>query len=152
MAARQYPFSQFNFRVDINGGPPPGDIIHAGFQEVAGLGMEVHVAEYRPGNSQENSPMKVPGTYKVNDVTLKRGVFGEIATLYQWIYNVRIGNQDKRTVTIELLDENRNSVQKWVLTNAFPTKLSGPALTGKGTDVAIEELTLAAEVIEEKLS
>ena len=31
------------------------------------------------------------------------------------------------------------------LTNARPTKYTGPALTGKGTDVAIEELVLAYE-------
>jgi phage tail-like protein len=114
--------------------------------------MEVHVAEYRPGNFRENSPMKITGMNKVNDITLKRGVIGDLATLYDWIDAVRNGDQTQlRTVTIQLMDEERiNPVQEWVLTNARPTKYTGPSLTGKGTDVAVEELVLAAERIDLK--
>ena len=147
---RDTPYSQFNFRVNLGGGPSPDDF-KSGFQEVAGLGMEIHVAEYRTGNSKENSPQKVTGSYKINDVTLKRGVIGDVTTLYSWIDAVRNGDQTQgRTVIIQLMDEQHNGpVQQWTLTNARPTKLTGPALTGKGTDVAIEELVLISERIEQ---
>src|ERR1700733_8319727 len=147
---RDTPYSQFNFRVNLGTGAPGPDDFKAGFQEVAGLGLEIHVAEYRAGNSKENSPMKITGSYKINDVTLKRGVIGDLTTLYNWIDAVRNGDQDQtRTVIIQLMDEQRqNSVQTWTLTNARPIKLTGPALTGKGTDVAIEELVLASERID----
>src|SRR5689334_12774316 len=53
---RDRPYSQFNFLVDLGTGVT--DTPAAGFQEVSGIGMEVTVAEYRNGNSKENSVMK----------------------------------------------------------------------------------------------
>jgi phage tail-like protein len=143
------PYSQFNFRVVIENGPNADDT-RAGFQEVSGLGMEITVAEYRGGNFKDNTPLKVTGTYKVPDVTLKRGVIGDLETLYGWIDQVRNGSQTAlRTVSIQLQSEDHASVvQEWKLTNARPTKYTGPSLTGKGTDVAIEELVLACERID----
>jgi phage tail-like protein len=96
--------------------------------------------------------MKVTGTHKVNDVTLKRGVIADLETLYSWVDAVRNGSQDqRRTVTIQLMDEERTKpVQQWLLVDARPVKYTGPALTGKGTDVAVEELVLASERIELK--
>jgi phage tail-like protein len=145
---RDRPYSQFNFRVKID--KDSGEGVNAGFQEVGGLGTEIHIAEYRAGNFKDNAPLKVNGSYKVPDVTLKRGVIGELATLHDWMKAMREGQSDVlRTVTVELLSEDRNTVvQSWILTNARPLKYTGPALTGKGTDVAIEELVLAVEHIE----
>lgn len=147
MAFRERPYSQFNFRVDFGVDP---NSPQAGFQDVSGLGMEITIAEYRNGNEKDNSPRKITGTYKVPDVTLKRGVMGD-DTLYQWLNEVRNGSQEAlRTVTIHLLAEDRSPAQSWKLTNARPTKYTGPQLTGKGTDVAIEELVIASERIDEE--
>ncbi len=149
--ARDIPYSQFNFQVGWDG--LNETTVNAGFQEVAGLGMEVTVAEYRAGNWKENSVRKVTTMYKVPDVTLKRGVIGA-ADLWKWIEAVRDGSQEQlKTVKIKLLGEDRNPeqpAQEWVLVRARPIKYTGPALNGKGTDVAIEELVLAAERIELK--
>jgi len=141
------PYSQFNFRVTIGDEGP--DRPQAGFQEISGLGMEITVAEYRAGNSNENSPVKITGTYKVPDVTLKRGLMGYL-DLYQWLDAIRNGDQEqKRTVTIELMSEDRATVAlTWKLLKARPIKYTGPSLNGKGTDVAVEELVLASERIE----
>jgi phage tail-like protein len=111
--------------------------------------MEITVAEYRAGNEKDNAPRKITGTYKVPDVTLKRGVIGSL-DLYQWLDLVRSGAQDAlRTITIQLQSEDRSTVaQEWKLTNARPIKYTGPSLSGKGTDVAVEELVLACERIE----
>lgn len=146
---RERPYGQFNFRVVIENGPDAAST-KAAFQEVAGLGLEVTVAEYRAGNFKDNAPIKVTGIYKVPDITLKRGVIGEPGTLWGWINEVRNGSQTAlRTVTIELQSEDHTqTVQAWKLTNARPTKYTGPSLSGKGTDVAIEELVLAAERID----
>lgn len=147
---RDHPYSQFNFLVDIGAEGLDTKSIKAGFQEVAGLGGEIHVAEYRPGNHSEPAPMKIMGTSKINDVTLKRGLLGDPATLYGWWDAVRNGQQDQlRTVRIQMMDEaGKGPVQEWVLSKARPIKYTGPSLTGKGTDVAIEELVLAAERID----
>lgn len=141
------PYSQFNFQVSWDS--LAADSPKAGFQEVAGLGMEIAVAEYRGGNSQTNEPIKVTGTVKTPDVTLKRGLIGT-EELYEWLEQVRNGDQDAlKSVTIQLMSENREDVaMTWKLTNARPMKYTGPSLNGKGTDLAIEELVLAAERID----
>lgn len=141
---RERPYSQFNFLVDLGTGDTESP--QAGFQEVSGLGMEVNVAEYRVGNEKDNAPRKITGTYKIPDITLKRGVIGSL-DLYEWLNEVRIGAQDAlRTVTIKLQNEDHTSiVQEWKLTNARPIKYTGPSLNAKGTDVAIEELVLGCE-------
>ncbi len=144
---RERPYSQFNFLVSWDGLNAQG--VTAGFQEVSGLGMEINVAEYRAGNFRDNAPLKVTGTYKVPDVTLKRGVLGAL-DLYQWLDQIRNGSQDaRRTVTIELQDEaHTGTVLTWKLMEARPMKYTGPSLNGKGNDLAIEELVLSCERIE----
>lgn len=144
---REYPYSQFNFRVSWDGLNETS--VNAGFQEVSGLGLEMTVAEYRAGNWSENSSRKINTTYKVPDVTLKRGVLGAL-DLYQWLDAVRNGTQGQlKTVTIKLMSEDRTSaVMTWKLMRARPMKYTGPSLNGKGTDLAIEELVLSSERIE----
>lgn len=143
---RNYPYSQFNFLVQWDG--LDENSVEAGFQEVSGLGMEITVAEYRAGNRKTNEPIKITGTVKTPDVTLKRGVIGAL-DLYDWLNAVRDGDQDQlKTVKISMLSENREQVVSWILTAARPMKYTGPSFNGKGTDIAIEELVLAAERIE----
>lgn len=144
---RERPYSQFNYLVDLGTGDT--DSPQAGFSEVSGLGMEINMAEYRNGNEKDNAPRKITGSYKVPDVTLKRGVIGSL-DLYEWLNQIRNGEQDAlRTVTIQLLSEDRATVAvEWQLSNARPLKYTGPTLSGAGTEVAIEELVLACERID----
>ncbi len=109
---RDRPYSQFNFLVSWEG--LDATDVKAGFQEISGLGMEITVAEYRAGNFKDNAPMKITGTYKTPDITLKRGVIGA-TNLYQWLEEVRNGAQDAlKDVTIELLTQDRSETAvKW---------------------------------------
>ena len=144
---RDRPYSQFNFLVDLGTGNTDGP--EAGFQEMSNIGMEVTVSEYRTGNSKENSVRKITGLNKATDVTLKRGVIGSL-NLYQWLNDIRNGNQlAERTVTISLQNEDHTQiVQTWKLLRARIIKhISGP-FNAKGTDVAMEELTLSYERLE----
>jgi phage tail-like protein len=139
---RDRPYVQFNFEVEL------GDI-QAGFQECSNIGMEVTVAEYRTGDMKENSVMKVTGMNKSTDVTLKRGVVGKL-DLYRWLHDIRNGNQKAfKTVLIHMKSEDHSQVVlTWKLLRARIIKhVSGP-LNAKGTDVAMEELTLAYERLE----
>ena len=144
---RDRPYVQFNFLVDLGTGNTDGP--EAGFQEISNIGMEVTVSEYRTGNSKENSVRKITGLNKATDVTMKRGVIGSL-NLYQWLNDIRNGNQNaERTVTIHLQNEDHTAVvQTWKLLRARIIKhISGP-VNAKGTDVAMEELTLAYERLE----
>ena len=152
---RNRPYSQFNFQVSwapasgSEGETLDESSVQAGFQEVSGMGTEITVAEYRAGNYSENTPLKITGTVKYPDVTLKRGVIGSL-DLAAWLDAVRNGAQNQlKTVIVRLLSEDRETVaQEWKLFNARPMKYTGPSLNGNGTDVAVEELVLAVERIE----
>jgi len=144
---RDRPYGQFNFLVDLGDGVTEGP--DAGFQECSPIEMTVVEAEYRNGNEKENSVRKIAGLSKFTDVTMKRGIIGS-TKLYDWINEIRNGDVNAlRTVTIQLQNEDHSAtVMTWKLLRARPVKyLSGP-LNAKGTDVAMEELTLAYERLE----
>ena len=147
---RENPYSAFNFLVGLGGdqGDGAAGSIVGGFSEVSGLGIDVEYAEYRNGNEMFNTSRKVPGTHKLDDITLKRGLVGS-ADLFEWLKTVRDGTPDPRTVTITLLDEAREAVASWVVRQAQPKKWTGPTLTAKGGgDVAMEELSFVHEGVE----
>ncbi len=144
---RDRPYAQFNFIVDLGTGNTDGP--EAGFQECSAIGMSVDVVEYRNGNEKENQPRKLTGLQRVGDVTLKRGIIGSL-NLYAWLDQIRNGDQAGfRTVTITLQNEDHTqSVMTWKLLRARIIKHTSGPLNAKGTDVAMEELTLAYERLE----
>ena len=142
------PYPGMNYQVKIGNADENSAV--AGFSEVSGLGLEVSIAEYRAGNAATNEPVKVPTVVKTPDVTLKRGVIGELALLHEWVNDLRNGDETaRRNVTIELMAEDRTTVaQTWRLFNAMIMKYEGPSLTSTDTNVAVETVTLASERIE----
>ena len=144
---RERPYAQFNFLVDLGTGNTEGP--EAGFQECSEIGMSVDVIEYRNGNEKENNLRKLTGLARVSDVTLKRGIIGSLE-LYQWLDQIRNGDAAAyRTVTIQLRNEDHTAtVQTWKLLRARITKHTSGPFNAKGSDVAMEELTLAYERLE----
>jgi phage tail-like protein len=148
---RETPYSAFNFLIDLE--PGQGSEVQAGFSDVSGLNAEVTVAEYRAGNDRVNYVRKVPGIHKAGDVTLKRGVIGA-QNLYEWLEKSRAGkiSEAKRDIVVKLQSEDRvDTVVSWKLRGAMVLKWTGPTLTAKGGgDIAIEELVLSVETIEQE--
>jgi len=144
---RDRPYAQFNFLVDLGTGDTDGP--EAGFQECSALSMSVDVIEYRNGNDKENNPRKLTGLARVSDVTLKRGIIGSLG-LYKWIDQIRNGDSAGfRNVVIQLQNEDHTAiVMTWKLLRARIIKHTSGPLNAKGTDVAIEEITLAYERLE----
>jgi phage tail-like protein len=144
---RDRPYGQFNFLVDLGTGQTEGP--EAGFQECSAISMSVDVAEYRNGNDKENSVRKITGLNKATDVTLKRGVIGSL-NLYQWLNQIRNGDAAAyRTVVIQLQNEDHTAVvTTFKLLRARIIKHTSGPFNAKGTDVAMEELTLAYERLE----
>ena len=144
---RERPYAQFNFLVDIGTGATEGP--EAGFQECSGISMSVDVIEYRNGNERENNPRKLTGLTRVSDVTLKRGIIGSLG-LYKWIDDIRNGNAAAlRTVTIQMQNEDHTAVvMTWKLLRARIIKHTSGPFNAKGTDVAMEEITIAYERLE----
>lgn len=138
------PYSAFNFIVEINGAQI------AAFQEVTGLDSENTPIEYREGADRINSVRKLTGLEKQSNVTLKRGIGGNLE-LWNWRKEVRDGGTvfpPVRDVVIQLQDEKHDNVYKWKLTNAWCTKLSGPQLNAKANEIAIETMELACDRID----
>src|SRR5690242_8428338 len=113
---RNNPYGAFNFFVKL-GNDGGEDQIAGGFSDVSGLGNEVKYSEYREGSYKENHVRKVPNTNTTDDITLKRGVIGDLR-LFTWLKNTREGTYDPRTIVITLLDEARTPVCKWTLLSA----------------------------------
>ena len=144
--ARNTPYAQFNFLVDLGTGNTDGP--QAGFQECSEIGMHLAVIEYRNGNDRSNEVRKLTGLARAEDVTLQRGIIGSL-DLYQWIDELRNGQNPTRTVTIHLQSEDHSQiVQSWKLLRARIVKHTSGPLNGKGNGIAIEELTLAYERLE----
>src|ERR1700730_8733820 len=144
---RDRPYAQYNFLVDLGTGATDGP--EAGFQECSEISMSVDVIEYRNGNEKENNPRKLTGLARVIDVTLKRGIIGSLG-LYKWIDQIRNGDPAGfRNVVIQLQNEDHTAiVMTWKLLRARIIKHTSGPLNGKGTDVAVEEITLAYERLE----
>jgi phage tail-like protein len=139
---REHAYVQFNFLIDLGAG---GSGPHGGFQECSSIGMDQTVAKYDRAPEKPNNVQKIKGLNKATDVTLKRGVIGSIA-FNEWLKQGRMGAD--RTITITLQGERREAVQTWKLLRARIIKhVSGP-FKAKGTDVAMEELTIAYERLE----
>ncbi len=144
---RDTPYGAYNFVVDFGGGEDPASP-QGGFSDVSGLGTEITLMEYRQGNDAENRVRKIPALHKAGDVTLKRGIMG-LRSFWDWVDIVRRDPEHKRVVNIVLQGEQREPVLAWKLINARPMKWTGPTLAAKGgSDVAMEEIVIAAEGIE----
>jgi phage tail-like protein len=132
------PYSANNFEVDLGIGV-------IGFAEVSGLGYEIDYFDEAGQERRQQSGKRVVA--RATEVSLKRGVTGD-PTVWQWVRAAVAGNDEARTVTIRLLDAQRNPACAWVLHGARPTKWLGPTLSATGTAVAMEELVLLADSID----
>jgi phage tail-like protein len=140
--ARNDPYGQFNFLIEIDG------VTRAGFSEASGLTSDTNVMEYRDGDEGPPSTVrKLAGLIKFTNIVLKRGYTQDTA-LWTWRQTVLDGVTQRTTGTITLLDEARKPALSWNFTQGWPVKLEGPSLNGKTSEVAIETLEIAHEGIE----
>lgn len=135
---RNEPYSAFNFIVSFDG------IGAAGFQEVSGLTVETEVIEYRDGLERTNSVVKLPGLNKYGNLTLKRGLTGDLG-LWNWMLATIDGRPQRSDGSLSLLNEEREEVLRWLIRRAWPCKYSGPGLVAGSSEVAIETLMIAHE-------
>jgi phage tail-like protein len=135
--ARNDPYSAFNFIVEIDG------VVVGGFAECGGLGTETDIVEYRNGD-EDITVRKLTGKAKYPQISLKRG-FTDSRELWEWRKLVITGHTERKSGTIQLLDEARQPALKWNFREGWPSKWEGPAFNAKNNDVAIETLEIAHE-------
>jgi phage tail-like protein len=139
--ANVWPLPKFYFKVESNA---LGEVV---FQEVSGLDTENQEIEYRHDASPIFSKIKMPGLVKTGNVTLKNGIFAKDNQFFDWYQKIKMNVIEREDVTIKLLDETGAVTMIWVLSNAWPTKISGTDLHSDGSEVAVETLELAHEGI-----
>ena len=135
--ARNDPYAQFNFLVELDG------VAAAGFTEVGGLAVESDVIEYRNGN-EDATVRKLPGLRKYSNITLKRGYTANLE-LWKWRKTTEDGQTARRNGAIILLDEARQPVLRWIFREGWIAKYEGPALNSTTNEAAIESIEIAHE-------
>jgi len=135
---RNDPYRGYNFILEIDNVPK------GAFSEVGGLTADGDSVDYREGTDIQPNVRKLSGLRKFVNLTLKRG-YTQDKALWQWYVNVMNGVDDRRNVTIVLLNERRQPVLRWHAENAWINKIEGPALKASSNDVAMESLELVHE-------
>jgi phage tail-like protein len=135
---RNDPYRSFNFQLEIDNIPT------GAFSECSGLTTEVDAVDYREGTDLQPNVRKLTGLVKFTNVVLKRGVTKD-KSLWNWYNNIFAGIQDRRNVTIILLDEAHQPVIRWHVENAWLKKLDAPSFKASGNEIAIESVELVHE-------
>ncbi|NQY07949.1 MAG: phage tail protein [Flavobacteriales bacterium] len=133
-----WPMPKFRFEVDLG-----TEMKGVAFQEVSGMDVENQIIEYRKSNSKLFSVEKMPGIVKYGNITMKRGVFVNDNTFWNWHAEISMNTIKRRTVIIRLLDENGKVTMQWQLNDAWPTKITSTDLKSDGNEVAVDTLEIA---------
>jgi phage tail-like protein len=136
-----WPLPKFYFSVTFDNG------VTGSFQEVTGLETETKVIEYRHGDSNVFSPIKMPGLARVGNVTLRKGIFAGDVSFWNWYDQIKMNTIKRATVVVNLLDQTGAPKYVWTLNTAWPTKVTGTDLKSEGNEVAIESMELAFQTM-----
>lgn len=133
-----WPLPKFRFEVDFS-----SEVKAIPFQEVSGMDTETQVIDYR--HHTDPAPIKMPNIGKIANITLKRGVFTNDNTFWNWYNQIRMNATARSTMLIRLLDENGHTTMTWTLNNAWVTKIAATDLKSDGNEVAVESVEVACE-------
>lgn len=140
---RDNPYAGYNFEVSIQGVAADGKAVSASFSEVSGLEVTIDPIDYRTG-SEENRMRKLQGIKKFTNITLKRGLTGDME-FWTWVTRSMNGLAQRAAGSITLLNEDRQPVMTWKFKNGWPSKWTGPSLNSKNNEVAMETLEISHE-------
>jgi phage tail-like protein len=141
----QQPRPSSHFRLNLGGHESVGV-----FRECSGLDSETDVIEHKSVDANGLPVVrKVPGASKWSNITLKRGVDGNL-DLWKWRDAVMKQGPDQARVdgTIELIDYDGSTIATYAFKQGWPIKYSGSALNASANEVAIEELHICHEGLE----
>jgi phage tail-like protein len=140
----KYPFTSFNFSVEINVPGVAPKICNASFSDCDGLEMTMDVKTIREGGNN-GKQLRLTGPLTFGMLTLKRGMTASF-DLWHW-FNKMLTKPDLRADAEVVLFAGDGTTERarFVLSRCVPVKLKAPALSAKDGMVAIEELQLAYE-------
>lgn len=144
-----YPFTSFNFAVEINVPDVSPKVCNASFSECDGLEMTMDVKTIREGGNN-GKQIRLTGPRNYGQLTLKRGMT-ETFELWDWFSATltRAGLRADAEVVL-FAPDGKTERARFLLSRCIPVKLKAPALNAKDGTIAIEELQLAYESLELK--
>lgn len=124
--------------------------ITASFSECSGWGVNIKTETYLEGGVNNQQRIFL-GHAEFTEVTLKRGMTDD-TLFWSWVTDTLTSppKNKRRNVNILLFNQAGETMQCWTLIGAIPTSWKAPGLQADGNSVAIEELTLAYEGLNEK--
>lgn len=139
-----YPFTAFNFAVEITLPGSPDKVCSAAFSDCDGLEMTMDVKTIRQGGDNARQ-IRLTGPLAFGVLTLKRGMTRSF-DLWDWMARMQTEPGLRANARVRLLaPDGRTERATFVLARCVPTKLKGPAMNAKEGGVAVEEFQLAYE-------
>jgi phage tail-like protein len=141
-----YPFTAFNFAVEINRGQEGGALVGAAFAECDGLEMTMDVKTIREGGSNDRQ-IRLNGPLSFGTLSLKRGMTANF-DLWKWFRDTVDDPGLRADVEVVLLAaDGATERARFALTRCLPMKVKAPGLNAKDGQIAIEELQVAYETL-----
>jgi phage tail-like protein len=139
-----YPFSAFNFAVEINVQGVSTKACNAAFSECDGLEMTMEVKTIREGgNNGEQLRLTGPASYGM--LTLKRGMTANF-DLWDWFAATVVTPSLRADAEVVVFaSDGKTELVRFLLKRCLPAKMKAPALNAKEGIIAIEEMQLAYE-------
>ncbi len=145
----EYPFTAFNFAVEINVPGLSTKACAASFSECDGLDMTMEVKTIREGGNNGRQ-IRLAGPLAYAQLTLKRGMT-ETFDLWEWFAAVLKNPSLRADAEVVVFAPNGTAERaRFILSRCLPVKLKAPPLNAKDGMVAIEELQIAYESLELK--
>jgi phage tail-like protein len=146
MAGAVYPFTTFNFAVEINRGESAEPLVEAAFSDCDGLEMSIEIKTIREGGSN-NRQIRLNGPAAFGQLTLKRGMT-ENFDLWRWFEDSVADPRLRASAEVVLLAADGNTERaRVVLSRGVPVKIKVPAFNARDSQIAIEELQVAYETL-----
>lgn len=139
-----YPFTAFNFAVEIKVEGVAMQICDAAFSECDGLEMTMDVKTIREGGNN-GKQIRLTGPINYGQVTMKRGMTATF-DLWDW-FNLMLADPSLRSdaEVVIFAADGQTERARFLLSRCVPVKLKSPPLNAKDAAVAIEELQLSYE-------
>lgn len=139
-----YPFSAFNFSIEITPDGAAEPLCGGAFSECDGLEMTLDVKTIREGGNN-GVQVRLAGPAGYGQLTLKRGVTAGF-DLWRWFEQTIADPKLRATGEVVMYAQDGATVQAtFVLDRCLPLKVKAPPLNAREGIVAIEEMQVAYE-------
>jgi phage tail-like protein len=142
-----YPFTAFNFSIEIHVSGFTPHLCQAAFAECDGLEMTMEVKTIREGGNNAKQ-IRFNGPLSYGQLTLKRGMTTDDFDLWKWFAAMQSDPTLRADADVVLFaTDHQTQRAKFHLERCLPVKLKAPALNAKDGTLAVEELQLAYEAL-----